>query len=147
MIIVDTILVFDLLYVSYCDIKDRRIPNHSIMLLGIGSMIRAFLKGASCIDFLFPLIWSSVLTFSKIIGNRLVRAMGGGDVKLLCAGSILLGPDIIAATSLGLSIASVWYGILLIARKVRIKDRVPIGQFLSLGLMIYMFGEYYIQYW
>jgi len=70
------------------------------------------------------------------------RAMGFGDVKLAFVSGLLLGlPDVILSTLLAFMTGAI-YGLILMALKLKgMKDHVPFGPFIALGItLVFVFG-------
>lgn len=72
------------------------------------------------------------------------RAMGFGDVKMAIVAGFLLGfPDMVLATMLAFIIGAFSGLILILLRKKKgIKDTIPFGPFIALGIMITVFFGY-----
>lgn len=73
------------------------------------------------------------------------RAMGLGDVKFAAALGLLLGwPDVMLALVLGFLAGSLFALPLLIARKRAMKDALPFGPFIVVGVTLTFFLGYHI---
>lgn len=72
------------------------------------------------------------------------RAMGFGDVKMAIAAGFLLGfPDMVLATMIAFIIGAISGLILILLRKKKgIKDTIPFGPFIALGIIITVFFGY-----
>ena len=90
-----------------------------------------------------------VLFFAFIIATTRGRGMGMGDVKLAAPLGILLGwPDIILSIMASFIIGAVWSIGLLIAGAKKMKDGVPFGPFLVLGVFLVLFyGERMVKWY
>jgi len=84
-----------------------------------------------------------LVSFGLVYGLSKGRAMGFGDVKLAGAiGSLIGWPDIVLALMLSFITGAIW-GIVLIARKKKnMKDAVPFGPFIILGVTLAFFFGY-----
>ena len=87
----------------------------------------------------------SLIFFGLIYFLGKGRAMGLGDVKLAGAVGLLLGwPDISAALILSFITGAV-YGLVLISKgRKNMKDTIPFGPFIILGVTLVFFFGYYI---
>ena len=64
-------------------------------------------------------------------------AVGGGDVKLMAAGGSLFGANgIWQAFFTGILLAGIWTIVMLLCKKVKRKSSIPLGPFLSAGMLI-----------
>ncbi|MBI2013263.1 MAG: prepilin peptidase [Candidatus Colwellbacteria bacterium] len=71
------------------------------------------------------------------------RAMGFGDVKLALAAGLLLGmPDIVLATMLAFITGAFWASIQILRKKRGLKDMLPFGPFIALGITLTFFFGY-----
>lgn len=95
--------------------------------------------------FLFPehgaadrLIGAAVAAGPMLI-LTLVRegAFGGGDIKLMAAGGFFLGwRAALAAIGIGLMTAALYCVVMILKRRLTLKDSIAFGPFLALGLGI-----------
>lgn len=76
---------------AVCDVRERRIPNWlTVGTLASGLALRAALEGSGGLALAVVGVFAA--GFPALVLFRL-RAMGGGDVKLLAACGALLGPS------------------------------------------------------
>ena len=164
-------LVFIL--ISIIDLRLRIIPDKSIVfLLGIGGLLIAYYKttdtfglvdgeingsflGAYAVSFWLGEqnallnygvgIVFGLMFFGLIYFLSKGKAMGFGDVKLAGALGALVGwPDIGMALILSFITGAI-YGIYLMARgRKGMKDSIPFGPFIILGVTLVFFFGYYI---
>lgn len=82
---------------------------------------------------------AGVLFLSLVYVTR-GRGMGMGDVKFMTAAGFLLGwPDIAIGTLLGFIIGGLGGTLLYFAKRRGMKDKIPFGPFLAVGLMLAVF--------
>jgi len=125
--------------ITYQDIKTREIPdglNLLFFLLGVARMVLVSgqtlpnrLIGSAIIS--LPLLLASVITAGSI---------GGGDVKLMAAAGFLLGAkEVCLAAAIGIVVAAIYAGWLLVAKKATLNDNLPLGPSLCLGIALSYF--------
>lgn len=126
-----------LLLVSYQDLKKRKIPDLYIIFILITGLFSCCLSeqplsiperiaGAFCIS--FPMF---LLTFSR------PRAFGGGDIKLMAVCGFYLGPRrITSAAVIALFLAVVYSLLCILIKKADKNTTIPLGPFLSIGMLI-----------
>lgn len=78
--------------------------------------------------------------FLALVGLTRGRGMGMGDVKLMAAAGFLFGwPDIVLGIFFGFLIGGIASAFLYIRKKKGMKDMIPFGPFLVLGLCVLFF--------
>jgi prepilin signal peptidase PulO-like enzyme (type II secretory pathway) len=88
---------------------------------------------------------SSLLLFGGVYAIGKGRAMGFGDVKLATAVGLLMGwPDSFMAMILAFITGAVWGMVLILRRKKGMKDTMPFGPFIVLGVTLVFFFGYHI---
>jgi Flp pilus assembly protein protease CpaA len=133
-LIIDTIYIFALTYISVNDIKNKIITNRSNVILSLLGVINICLKNIEHINIIFikliiTLIVSVILIFIRLI---LKRQIGGGDIKMMFVFGLILDPLLGAlAIFIGSLIALPISLILLQKQKERV---IPFGPFLLLAL-------------
>ena len=126
MIVKNILFILVLLYASYYDRKHRIIPDKVhvfILLLG--------LIHVSLVDALIGLI---VVPLPVLIIAITKGGIGGGDIKLIGACSFFLGVvDGLYGTVLGILIAVLIHGFMLLIKKKKINETFAFAPYLSLG--------------
>lgn len=135
-----------LIVLSVVDLRIYEIPkeiNYFIAMLGL---IRVFLDLSNLINYLIG--FASVSLFLLLIYYLSKgRGIGGGDVKLMAAGGLVIGfPKILLAFVLGCIIGSIVH---LLRMKVSKEGKMlAFGPYLSVGIMISMlFGEQLVDWY
>lgn len=73
------------------------------------------------------------------------KGMGFGDVKLAGAVGLLLGwPDTLLALILSFIVGGVWGSFLILRKRKGMKDAIPFGPFIIIGVTLVFFFGYYI---
>ena len=89
------ILIVLLIIISLTDIRTMKIPNYMIIITAAASLLR-FLEPeeASLLQYLSGLIPSIAILILSVILKHLThhRLLGGGDIKLIAALGLHLGP-------------------------------------------------------
>ena len=89
------ILIVLLIVISVIDIRTMKIPNYLIIITAAVSLLR-FLEpeGVSLLQYLSGLIPSIAILILSVILKHLThyRLLGGGDIKLIAALGLHLGP-------------------------------------------------------
>lgn len=122
-------------------------------LLGTHSVVHgSFLGTQAMILWITHAVWLNAL-FGALFGGGLLaflyfgsggRAMGFGDVKLAFAAGLLLGfPDMVLSMMLAFIIgAASGLALILLKKKTGLKDSVPFGPFIALGITLTFFFGY-----
>lgn len=123
------------------------VPDQAVLaLMGVGAAV-AVLRGWSA-DAVLPtlgsvllggLVGAAALAAVALIGSRVAGrdAMGFGDVKLAAAMGVVLGfPQIVTALVIAVLGAGVWFGALMLARRLERGDAAPFGPFLASATLI-----------
>ena len=128
-----------LVWIAGQDAHTRRISDRSVLVFG---------ALAAAYRILCPeLSWQAVcLGFFAVSVPLLLLAawkpgaVGGGDVKLMAAGGILFGANgIWQVFSTGILLAGIWTIVMLLCKKVNRKSHIPLGPFLSAGMLVSLF--------
>lgn len=131
------------------DFRFMIIPNWISISLAAGFIVLAAVKGFTLDQWL----WHGGVALGMFVAGILLfvlRAMGGGDVKLLAATSLFIGmepllPYLFLVTALGAVIAiakmialaiSTWRAGKKLERKVLMKSEIPYGIAIALGTVI-----------
>ena len=121
-----------LIAISVIDIKTKKIPNFLILIYMLVWIVIASLK----------LIDTSTSVYGFAVGGLLLYItalatnddIDGGDVKLVAVSGLYLGfPGIMYATLYGFGVVAL---ISLVLIKLNKKDYIPLGPFISLGIII-----------
>ena len=131
-LLIKAIISSILIAISVIDIKTKKIPNFLILIFMLVWIVIASLK----------LIDTSTSVYGFAVGGLLLYItalatnddIGGGDVKLVAVSGLYLGfPGIMYATLYGFGVVAL---ISLVLIKLNKKDYIPLGPFISLGIII-----------
>ena len=135
-IVIVAVSVF--VYIAWIDCRTMEIPDwcHPI-LLGLGCLqivcgesIPLESRGLGLLAMSLPMFLTNLLRQDSF---------GGGDIKMCGAAGFLLGaPHVIAGSLMGLLLAGVYGGIVLLLKIKKPKDTFPLGPFLSAGFITIM---------
>lgn len=163
MIIENAFFIIVLIAAAFIDFKHRIIPN---ILIGIGflgaaiiGLFNSYLISAFDL-FIFPNFhsWSSIilgsflgfaplfvvnlLLFVKSRSKQNFEGFGGGDIKLMALGGFYLGPSHILSTYFYTALLTlIVLSILLLTKKIKRKDSIPFGPFLSFGMIVSLISK------
>lgn len=117
------------------DVKFHIIPNYLVISLAIiGLLIRLFEGDTNLVLMILDSV--SVSAVMAVISLVSKGAFGGGDIKLMIASGLLLGyrkniEVFVIAMILTLFVGSVQ----ILRKKKKIKDAVPLGPMISIGMI------------
>ena len=127
------ILIVLLIVISVIDIRTMKIPDYLIIITAAASLLR-FLEpeGVSLLQYLSGLIPSIAILILSVILKHLThhRLLGGGDIKLIAALGLHLGPYPTLLTVLLASILAI-----IICRK----HKFPFAPMLSVAAIVIAF--------
>jgi len=115
------------------------------IILGL-ALINIIVLKSNLVDHLMGAV---VVSIPFYLIAYLTQGLGGGDVKLMAAGGLLLGLKSIAVAALiGIILGGIAASFLLLFRKKEAKSMMPFGPFLCIGLYIaYLFGTSIFQWY
>ena len=134
-LLIKAIISSILIAISVIDIKTKKIPNFLILIFMLVWVVIASLK----------LIDTSTSVYGFAVGGLLLYItalatnddIGGGDVKLVAVSGLYLGfPGIMYATLYGFGVVALISLVLIKLKKLNKKDYIPLGPFISLGIII-----------
>lgn len=144
------VLIYICLLISYVDKREHLIPNLLIIiLLGIRILFLIY-EAIQCKD-LLNMVFISPLVGMLIGGGILAVAMlisrksiGMGDVKLFAIVGLYVGSQYIIPVLFLTFLFSAIYGIvLMVIKKAKFKDSIPMAPFATLGSAIFFFLTYF----
>ena len=130
--------------IGFIDYEHYIIPDILLIVLFSISILYSLFNQYEMIPqkFISMFIIASILLAIRIISNFIYKkdSLGLGDIKLGGLIGFILGwKNTIIAIFLGLCVATVVVIILLIKKKVNRKSRIPLGPFMILGMVLYIF--------
>ena len=132
------ILIVLLIVISVIDIRTMKIPDYLIIITAAASLLR-FLEpeGVSLLQYLSGLIPSIAILILSVILKHLThhRLLGGGDIKLIAALGLHLGPYPTLLTVLLASILAI-----IIYRK----RHFPFAPMLSVSALLFALCSIYV---
>jgi leader peptidase (prepilin peptidase)/N-methyltransferase len=149
-IICALIALIALLWMGWIDLKLWILPNELVLLLALTAIPFHFSMGWIYADIitiaLGGLIGGGTLWIIRAVANRIygMETMGLGDVKLMAAGGLWLGPQfILMALSLG-ALCGVLHAVILALKNKQSLNRMmlPAGPGFIAGLIIIGFYAY-----
>ncbi|MCL2820192.1 MAG: prepilin peptidase [Oscillospiraceae bacterium] len=129
------------------DIRIRKIPNLLVLLMFIAWLLLLFPVMFYDIGFGLTMLTDSLL--GMLTGGGLFflvyvisrRGLGGGDVKFMAAAGLYLGfSETVPVIFYGTLLAAVTGIVLILLKKIKRKDTMPLAPFLFVGIMITAFS-------
>lgn len=124
-----------LIYVSFTDIRERRIPNRVMFPSLAVAFTVAMIRPERVSLLLGALLMCSIMLLPSLVLGK--RTIGGGDVKLAFFLGLILGlPTAFWAILATYVIACIYASIGLILGKLKIRSKVAFAPFLALGSVV-----------
>lgn len=147
-----TIFIYFLITISFIDIDTKLILNKLLVyLLIFGLIANLFLNVIPWQEALFGVVAGGVLMILiALLGKILFRkdSLGMGDVKFAAVAGFFLGwKMIIIATFCGFALSLPVLILLMVKGKSKLGDYVPLGPFLAVALVIFVFWGNLIINW
>lgn len=142
------LFITTLAVISFCDIKKKEIPNCSVLMIIVLSIVDVILIGKwdlSCR--VIGMLCVSVPLFSVAVITK--GAFGGGDIKLVAAGGFFLGWRLILSTAvIAFMAAGIYSAALLFIKRSARRNEIAFGPFLCVGMAVSLaVGERLIQWY
>jgi len=145
--LIKTALLIILSYIAMIfDIKSKRIPNKLVLLMIAGWIVLiAFALSFNTesgvkllIDSTFGLLTGGGMFLLVYLMSR--KGLGGGDVKFIAAAGLYLGlANTINTILFGSILAAITGLTLILLKKIKRKDTIPLAPFMFMGIMITVF--------
>lgn len=128
---------------SLTDLLERRVPNRLVLALAAAWLLilspLALYDPASAVAIalngLIGLVMDGVVMLAVYLASR--KGLGGGDVKLMCAAGLYLGYDgALSVLLYGSVLAALAALVLILAKKMTVKDAIPLAPFLYAGILL-----------
>ena len=137
-------LAIALLIAAFTDIRSRRIANWLNGAIALGAPVYWYASGMA----LWPdVAWQlglALATFAVLSGLFAIRAMGGGDVKLLTALALWIEPAsflrLLMMMALLGGVLTIGFGLWHVARRQKDKLTIPYGVAISLAGLWIIYG-------
>jgi leader peptidase (prepilin peptidase)/N-methyltransferase len=153
MLMFDAVIVICLLFIAVIDMRSMLIPDGLTLVIALSAATQTLF------DFDVPIVehlLGAALAFVLFDGTRrlmtrLLRheAMGFGDVKLMTAGGLWIGAGMLLNAIL-IACFSAFIGFVahsVIHRKISLREALPFGPFLALGLIVARSVEIWPRLW
>jgi prepilin peptidase CpaA len=128
-------LAIALLFAAFTDLKRRQIDNWLNAAIALGAPLFWWSSGMALWPDLGWQLGMTLLTFAVLCGLFALRAMGGGDVKLLTALALWIPPvwffKLVVMMALIGGLLTIIFGAWHIARRQRDKVAIPYGVAIS----------------
>ncbi|MDR0930598.1 MAG: prepilin peptidase [Clostridiales bacterium] len=148
-----SVVVSTLIIVSFIDAKTLHIPNSLNLIIFICAILLLVLKTyfATSIGVIYTNVAALIFIGGAFfaIASLVENGMGGGDVKLIAACSLLMGiSHTLLAIIIGFFIASVVGITRIIINKSNRKTLIPLGPYISFGVIVsLLYGNIIINYY
>jgi len=145
------ILCSILIIISFIDLKFKIIPNKIVLpftLVGLSISTVIIVLENPARWWLPPVYSAGAFIFMLIIHLIYPKGMGLGDVKLSLMLGAFLVKNVIVGLFLGFLLGSISGLILIISKKMKLRQEIPFGPFISIGSIIALFiGEYILRWY
>jgi len=133
LIYLSTIII--LLIISYIDFKTKTIPLKYNIIIGCLGTLNLLLNITNFKLYIFStIIVFSIFTIIAIVTNG---AIGGGDIKLLTALTLIFGENIFFIVFYTYILTAVIAIVMILIKKCKLKSSVALAPFITLGTLIY----------
>jgi prepilin signal peptidase PulO-like enzyme (type II secretory pathway) len=139
-------IISTLVVLFVTDLRDGLLPNSivlpAIMVVGLYKLILAFSGSISVQSLSIDLVASLLVagTFFAIVYLSRERALGGGDIKFVFLVALAVGwPLLLVALWLAFLTGGAVAAMLILTRKKRFGQTVPLGPFLAIGALAALF--------
>lgn len=131
------IIISLLIIVSFIDLKHKIIPNGVNIALTVSGVVFIFIQRAE----LFNRLLGGLIGFGLFLMTAiLTNAMGGGDIKLMAALGFVFGIKGVIFITLGSFISGAIISLILLGLRIKSRnDEIPLGPFISLAALTYIF--------
>ena len=136
------LIVFGII-TSVIDIKTKKVPNSLVLVMFIAWLLTMtpmlFINTQEATTKIFDsglgfLLGGGLLLLVYVISRK---GLGGGDVKFMAAAGLYLGfYSVIPAMFFGSVLAALTVLTLLLLKKMKRKDTIPLTPFLSIGMIV-----------
>jgi prepilin peptidase CpaA len=131
------LLAIALLTAAFTDLRSRRIGNWLTGAIALGAPLFWWASGLQPWPEIALQVGVAALTFAVLAALFAIRAMGGGDVKLLTALALWIRPEefvmLVFAMALIGGVLTLAFGAWHVARRQRDKLAIPYGVAISLA--------------
>jgi len=125
-----------LLVVFFTDLDTLTISDWNSLFILIGGFFLVWSRGTWMRDLITAVVVLGVMTLMYFLSKK---GIGSGDVILICAASLALGPFSAVFSIFVASLLGIIYAII---TRSNMKTKVPFGPFLSIGIYLaLLFGE------
>jgi prepilin peptidase CpaA len=140
-------LAIALLVAAATDLRSRRIGNSLTGAMAVAAPLFWWAQGLALWPDVAWQIGLSLATFAVLAGLFALKAMGGGDVKLLTALALWIRPDafltLLIVMALAGGVLTLLFGMAHVVRKRKDKLAIPYGVAIALAAL-WTIGLYYV---
>ena len=136
-------LIIFAIITSVIDIKTKKVPNSLILVMFTAWLITMtpmlFINTQDATTKIFDSCLGLALGGGLFLLVYLIsrKGLGGGDVKFMAAAGLYLGfYSVVPAMFLGSALAALTVLILLLLKRIKRKDTIPLIPFLSVGMIV-----------
>lgn len=140
LVFIGIFFAFALIWLSVVDLQSLMIPDHTIVIIAIcglaqlwslpESLVPRLIEAVICLGAFTVL----AMVFEHLLGRP---ALGFGDVKLLAASTLMIGPgNIIVAVFLAAVAGIAAFSILAASGRQKRNDPIPFGPFLAFSIWL-----------
>lgn len=132
LIYITTILL--LIKISIIDYKQKIIPNKLNLILTLLGILNLIINSQNCKVY----ISSAGITFAVFLLLAVITdgGIGGGDIKLLTALSLIFGSNILMIVTIAFTVATIFTIPKLFFKQMSVKENVPLAPFVCLSVIM-----------
>jgi len=132
LIYIVTILL--LIKISIIDYKQKIIPDKLNLILALLGILNLIINFQNCKVY----IASAAITFTVFLLLAIITdgGIGGGDIKLLTALSLIFGTNILTVITITFTVATIFSMLKLFFKQMSVKENVPLAPFVCLSVIM-----------
>lgn len=131
-IFITTILL--LIKIAYVDYKQKIIPDKQNLIIALLGIFNLIINFENCKVY----IASAAITFTVFLLLAVITdgGIGGGDIKLLTALSLIFGTNILTVITITFTVATIFSIPKLFFKQMSVKENVPLAPFVCLAVIM-----------
>jgi len=128
------IIIFILIKISYIDYKQKIIPDKLNLILALLGILNLLINFQNCKVY----IASAAIIFTVFLLLAVITdgGIGGGDIKLLTALSLIFGTNILTVIAITFTVATIFSMLKLFLKQMSVKENVPLAPFVCLSVIM-----------
>jgi leader peptidase (prepilin peptidase)/N-methyltransferase len=127
-------IILFLIKISYIDYKRKIIPDKLNLILALFGIFNLIINFQNCKVY----IASAAITFTVFLLLAIITdgGIGGGDIKLLTALSLIFETNILTVITITFTVATIFSMLKLFLKQMSVKENVPLAPFVCLSVIM-----------